>query len=100
MSLELNPLAPCWDLGSLAVMKEDAEVAPRLDPRAAARDRNWPRIPGYEIVAELGRGGMGVVYRGHPSSRLREVAIKVMRRGGPHGAEADALRRFQREARA
>ena len=36
---------------------------PACDRPAAARPSRPPRIPGYEVEAELGRGGMGVVYR-------------------------------------
>ncbi len=49
----------------------------------------------YEITAELGRGGMGVVYRAHDPRLNREVAIKLI---PPTQLNADAEQRFEREA--
>src|SRR5687768_15951362 len=55
------------------------------------------RLGGYEIVALIGAGGMGEVYRARDARLEREVAIKVL----PGGADsADRLHRFAIEARA
>src|SRR6202040_133144 len=37
-----------------------------------------PRISGYEVLCELGRGGMGVVYRAKETTLNRLVAIKMI----------------------
>src|SRR5215475_13339519 len=51
----------------------------------------------YEILAPLGKGGMGEVYRARDTRLHRHVAIKVL----PQAFETEAARqRFQREARA
>ena len=52
----------------------------------------------YEIVAPLGAGGMGEVYRAHDAALGRDVAVKVL---PPAVSEdADRLRRFKQEAQA
>jgi two-component system, LytTR family, response regulator len=55
-------------------------------------------ISHYSIVAEIGKGGMGVVYRALDTSLGREVAIKVLAPGPKDDPEAQ--RRLRREARA
>jgi serine/threonine-protein kinase len=52
----------------------------------------------YQIVAKLGEGGMGIVYRAHDTRLGREVAIKVL--PGILADDPDRIRRFDREARA
>jgi serine/threonine-protein kinase len=56
----------------------------------------------YELLQEIGRGAMGVVYRAHDPVIGRTVAVKTMRLAG-HGSgltQEELLRRFQTEARA
>ena len=51
------------------------------------------RIGPYEIVAPLGAGGMGEVYRARDARLGREVAIKVL--PASFAVDADHLRRFE-----
>lgn len=54
----------------------------------------------YELLEELGRGGMGVVYRARQLSTPRILAIKVLRSHSLDGISSDASKRFQQEIRA
>ena len=56
------------------------------------------RLGAYEIVALLGAGGMGEVYRAHDPRLGRDVAVKVL--PAAFGADPERLRRFEQEARA
>jgi predicted Ser/Thr protein kinase/tetratricopeptide (TPR) repeat protein len=69
-------------------------VAGRREP-APAREQPGGLGP-YQILDELGRGGMGVVYRAYQPALKRTVALKVMTAG--RFAAPDARRRFLREA--
>jgi serine/threonine protein kinase len=56
------------------------------------------RLGPYEILAPLGAGGMGEVYRAHDPKLNRDVAIKILPES--LAAEPAALARFEREAQA
>ena len=56
------------------------------------------RLGAYEIVGQLGAGGMGEVYRARDSRLRRDVAIKVL--PAAFAADPDRLARFEQEARA
>lgn len=59
------------------------------------------RVGRYEVLGELGRGGMAVVYRGLDPVIKREAALKVIRKADLQSAEsAQILERFKREAQA
>jgi hypothetical protein len=62
------------------------------DPRPA------PRIGRYRITGRIGKGGMGMVYRGLDESLEREVAVKTLVAEGSF--DPDSRRRFEIEARA
>src|SRR5436853_3240996 len=55
------------------------------------------RIGPYEILAPLGAGGMGEVYRARDTRLHREVAVKILPRA--FSDDSDRLTRFEREAR-
>ena len=75
--------------GSRAFLKL---LGPTDDPQMLGR------IGAYEIVGILGRGGMGVVFKGSDAALNRYVAIKMLL---PHLATSGAARkRFAREAQA
>jgi serine/threonine-protein kinase len=60
--------------------------------------RHRPVLPGYEVEEELGRGGMGVVYRARHLGLGRTVALKMIL--ASHLATPEDERRFLDEARA
>lgn len=63
---------------------------------SAAFHRRLPNIDGYQVIAELGRGGMGVVYQARQLRLNRLVALKLLRSGD--AASQEEIERFRIEA--
>ena len=57
-----------------------------------------PQLPGFELLGELGRGGMGVVYKARRTGLNRTVALKMLLGGASSGSAEIA--RFRNEAEA
>src|SRR5262245_17963175 len=76
----------------------DGRTAPDVGAVAPATPgSDAPQVPGYELFDEVGRGGMGVVYRARDRSLDRDVAVKLLQDDFP--ADSAVARRFTGEAR-
>jgi serine/threonine-protein kinase len=78
----------------VAIPAEAEPAAPAPAPPPAA---SFPVVPGHEIVREIGRGAMGVVYLARDLARGDQVAVKTITPSA-RGKSAD-VERFLREAR-
>ena len=75
----------------------DRALARLLQMAAEAPAETGPSLPArYEVVRELGRGGMGIVYEAIDHQLDRRCAVKTL--GAAAGTDAEARRRFVREA--
>ena len=82
--------------------KRDRDLIRQASDEAADLAKGMPAlpppgsIPGHDIIGEVGRGGMGVVYRAYQRDMKRHVALKVLLHGQFMAPEVRS--RFRREA--
>ena len=80
-------------------MTEPIEPVAPIAPTAPA-EQATERIGRYRLVSEIGRGAMGIVYRGEDEALGRDVAIKTILASMDAEEQAGYLARFRQEAKA
>lgn len=97
----LDGKTTCPQCGATLTVFSDDTLAPRVPAASGATAADGfaeLRIPGYEIIRQIGRGGMGFVFEARQASLDRSVAIKVL---APHlGTDPQFAARFEAEAAA
>ena len=89
---------PAEDPGRQARRSDESASGPLArEATPPARSAPLPKVAGYELVGELGRGSMGVVYKAREVDLNRLVALKMIVAGA--NATAEQLARFETEAR-
>ncbi len=98
MRVERSICASCLMREGLAGMGESSrDEFQRILEEAAVSDQDWS-LGSYQILGEIGRGGMGIIYRARQRHSRRIVAVKRILR---YEAEShETLVRFRREAEA
>ena len=104
----LRPTSDAMDPEASGVMT-DIEATPKnvvtqsehvgnrtTTPKRGVSPTSVPILPNYEILGELGRGGMGIVYQARHLALNRVVALKMIRAGA--FADVSMLERFRSEA--
>lgn len=101
MATPASPPDPAYlamERAAKAIGQPDAET-PSTRPIEWGEMRTGPKVVGpYEILAEVDRGGMGVIYRARHQTIRREVALKMIR-AGVH-AKPEDRERFETEGAA
>jgi len=89
-----------WPVASqslLAELRTASQPASHLDGHSSPGLTSGTRLGSYDVVAPIGVGGMGEVYRAHDARLGRDVAIKILPRA--FTTDPERLARFEREAR-
>lgn len=80
------------------VMSSSQTIAHESEDSDDSSDRSLPEVPGYEVIEEIGRGGMGVVFKARQISLNRIVAIKALT--GRRWGRKEFVARLRHEATA
>jgi WD40 repeat protein/tRNA A-37 threonylcarbamoyl transferase component Bud32 len=75
----------------------ESGATPPTTPAHSIGPPDWPGIPGYEVLGELGRGGMGVVYKVRQCDLQRLEAVKTLKEDALAGSRERALLRREAE---